>query len=175
MEQKKKIALASASAALACAVAVMGTVAYLHTEAAEVTNTFTPAGAGKLVDSGAFALKEHKVAFFPNEVGSDGAIGAYHYVTEAGTKSEAAEIPDSPVPLAGPEAAAVTENEYGDVLPGMTLPKDPYVEIRADGKTEVASFLYVRVEADRQAGGPYAPRRSDAGRAFEAQACVLRV
>lgn len=150
MKEGKKIVLTAVSAALACVVLAGGTMAYLHTEAKEVTNTFTPAGNGKLVNEKGFALKEHKVAFFPNEVASDGAIGAYHYVNPQ--NEEITVIEDETTPLAGPEGAkVVSKNTYDKVLPGMTLPKDPYVEIKAEDKTEIASFLYIRV--DDQAGG----------------------
>lgn len=144
MKEGKKIVLTAVSAALACMVIAGGTMAYLHTEAKEVTNTFTPAGEGKLVKDGGFTLKEHKVAFFPKEVGTDGAIGAYHYVDV--TDENITVIEDDTTPLASPDSAnVVSKNEYAKVLPGMTLPKDPYVEIKATDKTEVASFLYIKV------------------------------
>lgn len=148
MSNSKKIALAVLSTALICAIAVAGTLAYLKNDTPDVTNTFTPAGGGVLVKDGAFVLEEHKVGSFPDEIAAGGSIGAYHYVNADDEIVE--DLGEDKVPLAGPGAEVVNENTYQNVMPGMTLPKDPYIKITAGGKTEVPAYLYISVKDDEQ-------------------------
>lgn len=117
MKNKKRILLTALALVLVCLVSVVGTFAYLTNRTATVTNTFIAAGGGKLLtDDAGFSLQEHKVA--PD------ANGKYDYVLEDGAKVD------------------VTENTY-TIMPGMTIPKDPYVTL--NNKTTTPAYLYVEV------------------------------
>jgi hypothetical protein len=88
-----------------------------------VTNTFIAAGGGDLIgtdtngNKGEFVLKEHKV--------QTNASGAYEYAKDDEN-----------------ELIEVAQNEY-KVLPGVDLPKDPFVRITE--KSEAPAYLYVEV------------------------------
>jgi predicted ribosomally synthesized peptide with SipW-like signal peptide len=127
MKTKKKMLLATIAMLLVCAVSVTGTLAYLTSTANggnAVTNTFIAAGGGDLIgtdtngNKGEFVLKEHKV--------QTNASGAYEYAKQEGKLIE------------------VEGNDYA-VLPGVDLPKDPFVRIT--GKSEAPAYLYVKVES----------------------------
>ena len=127
---KKRILLTAVALILVCALSIMGTVAYLQTQTATVPNTFVAAGGGQLIDpdgednksgtddDGAFILKEHEATMVKN---GDVWTGQY-------------EIKD--------DAKVVDALNY-DIMPGMVIPKDPYVAIKA--KTAVPAYLYIEV------------------------------
>lgn len=127
---KKRILLTAVALILVCALSIMGTVAFLQTQTATVTNTFVASGGGQLIDpdgednesgtddDGAFILKEHEATKVKN---GDVWTGMY-------------EIKD--------DAKVVATLSY-DIMPGMVIPKDPYVAIKA--KTAVPAYLYIEV------------------------------
>lgn len=116
---KKKILLGVLAMALVCTLSVAGTLAYLTTRTTQdVTNTFMAAGGGKLVD-GTFKVEEHKAV-----KQADG-----RYLLKDGVQLG--------------ETESVTENTY-EVLPGVDLPKDPYITIT--DKTTAEAYLYVEVK-----------------------------
>lgn len=116
----KKILLVVVAVICLCAISVFGTLAYLTDSADSVTNTFTAAGGGNVINDptdptnpGSFTLNEHKY-----EGGTDGIPGTL------GTQ-------------------IVQANAY-ELINGYTYPKDPFVTIT--GKTEVDCYLYLKVE-----------------------------
>lgn len=127
---KKRILLTAVALILVCALSIMGTVAYLKDQTTTVTNTFVAAGGGQLIDpdgednesgtddDGAFILKEHEATMVMN-----GNVWTGKY-----------EIKD--------DADVVAGLRY-DIMPGMVIPKDPYVTIKA--KTDVPAYLYIEV------------------------------
>lgn len=121
---RKKTLLTLLAMAAVCVVSVTGTFAYLTKTTAAVTNTFVAAGGGKLLESGGdFQLKEHKATpvKVENAAGQEIPTGAYEIGTDAGE---------------------VTEQTYA-VVPGVDIPKDPWISIT--GKTELPAYLYIEV------------------------------
>ena len=116
---KKRTLLTVVAMILVCVLSVMGTVAYLTDKTDPVENTFIAAGGGKLIeDDGALTLQEHEATKVMDD---DEWTGKYEIKNNAATK---------------------TAQTY-DVLPGMVIPKDPYVTITK--KTDTPAYLYVEV------------------------------
>jgi hypothetical protein len=126
--KKKKMLLAIVAMLLVCTMSVAGTLAYLTQQANDgqaVKNTFIAAGGGSLIDNGTdgedtngFYLKESLAKL-------DETTGVY-------TLDTTIKIPNDDY----------VGNTY-NVLPGVTLPKDPTVTII--GKTSAPAYLYVEV------------------------------
>lgn len=110
---KKKTLLTILAVMLVCCIAVTGTLAYMHMESANVTNTFVAAGGGELAK--AFELKEHVAEKQPD---GDYVLGTT--------------LTDN----------TVTGTDYS-VVPGVDLPKDPFVTVT--GKTDAPAYLYIEV------------------------------
>lgn len=116
---KKRILLTAVALILVCALSIMGTVAFLKDTTKTVTNTFVAAGGGKLIEAdGAFTLQEHEATKVKN---GDVWTGKYEIKTDA---------------------KVVTALSY-DIMPGMVIPKDPYVTITK--KTATPAYLYIEV------------------------------
>jgi hypothetical protein len=113
----KKAMMMVLALAMVCVASVAGTLAYLSHQTGPVTNTFV---IGSLFDNATtdFALWEHKLA---NDGEGDNGVFTL---------------------LAG-ENELVKRNEYKNVLPGVNVPKDPFV--RVDGLKEDA-YLFLVVE-----------------------------
>lgn len=117
---KKKIFLGIVALMLVCTLSVAGTLAYLTSQANDgegVTNTFVAAGGGEMVET--FELKEHAVIRQTD--------GSYILGTADAPKDA---------------QSGQYGNDY-EVLPGVELPKDPYITI--SGKTEAPAYLYVEI------------------------------
>lgn len=110
---KKKVLLTILAVMLVCCIAVTGTLAFLTKESAQVTNTFVAAGGGELADT--FELKEH--------IAEKQADGNYALGDTETTDT-------------------VTGTNYS-VVPGVNLPKDPYVKVT--GKTDAPAYMYIEV------------------------------
>lgn len=133
---KKRFFLTVLALVLVCALSIMGTVAYLTHTTDTVTNTFVAAGGGQLIDpeggdddpdtEGALKLQEHEaVKIMANEIWT----GKY-------------DLSETVIPYEDAQGNNVTGNQY-DVMPGMVIPKDPFITIT--GKTEVPAYLYVEI------------------------------
>lgn len=108
---KKKTLTMAIALVLVVALAVGATYAYLTAKTEAVTNTFT---VGKTIDDPEtnFILKEHKVAY-------DANTATYNYVdTEGNVTTDSSKYVEVP------------GNEYNEVTPGMTVAKDPFVQIK---------------------------------------------
>ena len=111
---KKKTLLTILAVVLVCCIAVAGTLAVLTMASTKpVQNTFIAAGGGQL--AAGLELKEHGV-----DKNTDGSYTLKDQV----------------------KANEVDGNKY-EVLPGVDLPKDPFVRI--DEKTDAPAYLYVEV------------------------------
>lgn len=121
---KKKTLTIAIALVLVVALAVGATWAYLKAETKAVTNTFA---VGKTIDDpeNNFILKEHKVAY-------DADTATYKYVDEKGD-----------VTTDSSKYVEVASNEYKEVTPGMTVAKDPFVQIKK--AVETPSYLFVEV------------------------------
>ena len=108
---KKKTLTVAIALVLVVALAVGATYAYLTAKTEAVTNTFT---VGKTIDDPEtnFILKEHKVAY-------DANTATYKYVDAEGN-----------VTTDSSKYVEVAGNEYNEVTPGMTVAKDPFVQIK---------------------------------------------
>lgn len=114
---KKKVLLVVLAMVLVCALSVMGTMALLTEQRGTVTNTFVAAVPGGEQFVTNFEIKEYKVA-------ADDA-GNYDYVLESGAKVE------------------TNANSY-IVTPGVTLPKDAFVELSRTNTTP--AYLFIEVD-----------------------------
>lgn len=113
---KKKTLTIAIALVLVVALAVGATWAYLKTSTGPVVNTFT---VGKVLDNdGDFTLNEHPIKN-PNATN-----GVYHLDMSA---------------------TPVTEVTYGAVMPGVDLPKDPTVTIKANA-LKADAYLFVVVD-----------------------------
>lgn len=121
---KKKTLTIAIALVLVVALAVGATYAYLTAKTEAVTNTFT---VGKTIDDPEtnFILKEHKVAY-------DANTATYKYVDAEGN-----------VTTDSSKYVEVAGNEYNEVTPGMTVAKDPFVQIKK--AVETPSYLFVEV------------------------------
>lgn len=121
---KKKTLTVAIALVLVVALAVGATYAYLTAKTEAVTNTFT---VGKTIDDPEtnFILKEHKVAY-------DANTATYKYVDAEGN-----------VTTDSSKYVEVAGNEYNEVTPGMTVAKDPFVQIKK--AVETPSYLFVEV------------------------------
>ena len=110
----KKAMVMVLALAMVCVASVAGTLAYLSHKTEKVTNTFV---IGSLFENATqdFALMEHKLA---ND--GEGVNGVFTLTTDL-----------------------VTTNKYKNVLPGVNVPKDPFV--RVNGLKEDA-YLFLVVE-----------------------------
>lgn len=122
---KKKLLLAALALVLVIAMTVAGTLAFLKEESESVTNTFIAAGGGKLIDD----------PEDPDPTPDDPYDDNGFYLLEHGIEADDLGVYTQTDDI-------VDGNEY-KVLPGVDLPKDPYLNII--GKTEVAAYLYVEV------------------------------
>lgn len=113
----KKAMMMVLALAMVCVASVAGTLAYLSHQTGPVTNTFV---IGSLFDNATndFALWEHKLA---ND--GKGVNGVFTLVDT--------------------EEGLVKTNTYENVLPGVNVPKDPFV--RVNGLKEDA-YLFLVVE-----------------------------
>lgn len=112
----KKVLLTISAMALIAVIAVAGTLAYLNKATGTVTNTFASAGLIDPTDPDGnknFKLFEHEA--------TQGDNGSY---TLTATETE-------------------TGFEYGNVLPGTTLAKDPTVTVK---NLKQNAYLFVKVE-----------------------------
>ena len=123
---KKKTLTVAIALVLVVALAVGATYAYLTAKTEAVTNTFT---VGKTIDDPEtnFILKEHKVAY-------DANTATYKYVDAEGN-----------VTTDSSKYVEVAGNEYNEVTPGMTVAKDPFVQIKK--AVETPSYLFVKSTA----------------------------
>lgn len=113
---KKKILFTICSMALICATSIAGTLAFLTNKTDDpVVNTFTAAGGGKLIESTA----DGGSFVLAEHAAIADDLGNYTLGTNT-----------------------VTANNYA-VLPGVDLPKDPFITIT--GKTSAPAYLYVEV------------------------------
>lgn len=113
---KKKTLTIAVALVLVVALAVGATWAYLTQTTGPVVNTFT---VGKVLDNnGDFTLNEHPIK----------NPGATNGVYELDT-----------------DATPVTRVTYGAVMPGVNLPKDPAVTIKA-GALKADAYLFVVVD-----------------------------
>ena len=121
---KKKTLTVAIALVLVVALAVGATYAYLTAKTETVTNTFT---VGKTIDDPEtnFILKEHKVAY-------DAITATYKYVDAEGN-----------VTTDSSKYVEVAGNDYKEVTPGMTVAKDPFVQIKK--AVETPSYLFVEV------------------------------
>lgn len=121
---KKKTLTVAIALVLVVALAVGATYAYLTAKTEAVTNTFT---VGKTIDDPEtnFILKEHKVAY-------DANTATYKYVDAEGS-----------VTTDSSKYVEVAGNKYNEVTPGMTVAKDPFVQIKK--AVETPSYLFVEV------------------------------
>ena len=115
---KKKTLTVAIALVLVVALAVGATYAYLTAKTETVTNTFT---VGKTIDDPEtnFILKEHKVAY-------DANTATYKYVDAEGN-----------VTTDSSKYVEVAGNEYNEVTPGMTVAKDPFVQIKKAASTSL--------------------------------------
>lgn len=124
---KKRTLLTVVALILVCVLSIMGTAAYLKTQTTTVTNTFVAAGGGDLIkNTGALTLVEHEATKIMQTVTDGGGTkeiwtGKYEIKT----------------------GAATTQAITYDIMPGMVVPKDPYVTITQ--KTSVPAYLYIEV------------------------------
>lgn len=121
---KKRIFLTVLALVLVCALSIMGTVAYLTNTTETVTNTFVAAGGGQLIDPDGE----------DNDSESEEDNGFIKLQEHGVTKND-----NGQYTLNG---EVVQSNEY-EIMPGMVIPKDPYITIQ--GKTETPAYLYVEV------------------------------
>lgn len=113
---KKKTLTIAIALVLVVALAVGATWAYLTKTAGPVVNTFT---VGKVLDNdGNFTLNEHPIK------NPDATNGVYHLDMDA---------------------KPVTKVTYGAVMPGVDLPKDPTVTIKANA-LKADAYLFVVVD-----------------------------
>lgn len=121
---KKKTLTIAIALVLVVALAVGATYAYLTAQTEAVTNTFA---VGKTIEDPDknFILKEHKVAY-------DANTATYKYVDAEGN-----------VAADSSKYVEVAGNEYKEVTPGMTVAKDPFVQIKK--AVETPSYLFVEV------------------------------
>lgn len=113
---KKKTLTIAIALVLVVALAVGATWAYLTQTTGSVVNTFT---VGKVLDNdGDFTLNEHPIK------NQDATNGVYHLDMSA---------------------TPVTEVTYGAVMPGVDLPKDPTVTIKANA-LKADAYLFVVVD-----------------------------
>lgn len=117
---KKKTLTIAIALVLVVALAVGATYAYLMAETKAVTNTFA---AGSVIDNKDFLLQEHKVAY-------DNASGTYKYVDQQGAFVAAGTV-------------VTNGNEYKQIAPKTTAPKDPYIQFNAEVKSP--AYLFVKV------------------------------
>lgn len=112
----KKYLLMVVALMLMCVVSVAGTLAYLSATTEEVTNTFA---IGDLFDKngGKFELKEHLATYTAN--------GGYTLKNQNNDYNE-----------------EVTTNRYDKILPGVDVPKDPFVRV---SKLLVDAYLFIEV------------------------------
>ena len=117
---KKKTLTIAIALVLVVALAVGATYAYLTAQTEAVTNTFA---AGSVIDNKDFLLQEHKVAY-------DNASGTYKYVDQQGAFVAAGTV-------------VTNGNEYKQIAPKTTAPKDPYIQFNAEVKSP--AYLFVKV------------------------------
>lgn len=164
---KKKTILAALAAAVVCAISVTGTLAYLTAQSnggSGVVNTFV--GATELIDQSedpkppvppkpdpdnpdpdpepiedindySFIVAEHLAGWVKNETTN---VETLEFVTENGDKAATAT-----------DAAIVLWNNY-KLLPGVDAPKDPFVHIDAEKKTDIGAYLFIKVEGLSETG-----------------------
>lgn len=121
---KKKALLMVLALVLVCAISVMTTMALLTERADPVVNTFVAAGGSDdFVDT--FALKEYQY--------TQGADGTY-------TKGNA---------VTGAEDDGYIVNEY-KVLPGTTIPKKAFVELKRT--SDAPAYLFIEVVSGLNSG-----------------------
>ncbi len=120
---RKKLLLSVLALVLVCAMSVMGTVAYLTNTTETLTNTFVAAGGGQLIDPDGDDDKPGTE--------DDGAIKLQEHGVTLNANGQYAL-----------NSTVVQANKY-EILPGMVIPKDPYITLT--GKTEVPAYLYVEV------------------------------
>lgn len=118
---KKRTLLTVLAMVLICAMSIMGTVAYLTNTTETVTNTFVAAGGGQLIDP---------------DGGDDDpeTVGAIKLQEHGVTKNDNGQYALN---------ATVGQGNRYEILPGMVIPKDPYITLT--GKTDVPAYLYVEV------------------------------
>lgn len=122
---KKKTLTIAIALVLVVALAVGATWAYLTAQSGPVTNTFT---VGKILDNKAsFTLNEHPLK------NADTTDGVYKLDMDA---------------------APVQAVEYSAVMPGVNLPKDPTVTIKA-GALKADAYLFVVVDNQLAEGLSY--------------------
>ena len=127
--KKQRITLLVSAFVLLLAIMAMGTLAYLTNQANDgtgVTNTFTAAGGGKLIEDPD-----------PDNDDVDETFTLYeHTLTQAD---------DGTYTLTGTVATATDGNPGNayEVLPGVNLPKDPQIDINK--KTTAPAYLFVEV------------------------------
>lgn len=127
---KKKTLTIAIALVLVVALAVGATYAYLTKTTGPVVNTFT---VGKVLDNnGDFTLNEHPIKN-PNATN-----GVYHLDMSA---------------------TPVTEVTYGAVMPGVDLPKDPTVTIKANA-LKADAYLFVVVDNQMASELTYNPHNA---------------
>lgn len=114
----KKVFVMVLALAMVCVASVAGTLAYLSDQTEKVTNTFVIGSLFANPETD-FALWEHKL------VSSESDNGVF--TLETGNELE----------------KLTTSNNYSNVLPGVNVPKDPFV--RVNGLKEEA-YLFLVVE-----------------------------
>ena len=129
---KKKTLTVAIALVLVVALAVGATYAYLTAKTEVVTNTFT---VGKTIDDPEtnFILKEHKVAYDANTAN----LLRIHSSRQNEVDAEGNVTTDSS------KYVEVAGNKYNEVTPGMTVAKDPFVQIKK--AVETPSYLFVEV------------------------------
>ncbi len=124
---KKKI-LSVAIALVLVALIGVGTLAFLTAESSEVTNTFVPAGGGNIIKDGDvtnnFKLDESTLTYVAASVDGSGALVPASYT------------------LGDPRQS--TGSTYEGLMPGVTVPKDPQVNVIIENG--IAAYLFVKVE-----------------------------
>lgn len=115
MSKTKRIFLTIMALVLVCVISVTGTMAYLQASTGVLNNTF--AMGGLFPGDGGLELKEHKATE------KTGTSGEY----ELSTTEE------------------VTDNNYSNIIPGQSVPKDPFVRYT---KLSANAYLYMGVSAN---------------------------
>ena len=138
--KKQKIATVITCCALVGVVAVGGTLALLTSESKTLQNTFT---VGSGYDANDFLLKEHGVDQIVTDAQATGGYNVGDYVKNN----------DVVLGVTG-EPGEGDGNDYGDVIPGAKLDKDPWFELAAGAPNSwiVAAIDKAELQALSDAG-----------------------
>lgn len=136
---KKRIALIVLAMMLVCVLSIAGTVAYLQAKTLVVTNTFIAAGGtGPFIDTDVEVETDEE-----GNVTSETVIKTYFELLEYKVKKE-----DNGKYVFVEPKEEVNEAKYDGVMPGASLPKQPFVKLSRTG----TKYVYKTVDGVRVPG-----------------------